>query len=406
MESKKKPLQTKSVTVTDAQRDQVNREFNTSPSGTQRLFASLREQSLKDGSKPLTLAQVKLVLSDNPVIQATAPPPKPGKVVYQSVVAGAANDSWQADLFFPARTRVSAWLSVVDVFSRRAWVVPMTSSDSQRRTSEQILRALQAVVKAAGAYPKNLNTDLEFQSGVLDAWYAENGIVHHPAPPSQLHRSSLVERWHRTLKGLALRYWLALERRHDLSTKEVERIVDVYNTQVHSTTGQKPEDMYDADGTLPSFQEKVSKEEATARAFKFEVGMGVRTLVKKSVFGGDSSSAIFSERVYRIKAITGGRFTLETTAGEELPANFAFYQLRFAVDAAAAAGDADAAAAAAVDAAAAAREKTAAAASRKKRVDRAQAASGIERGATRGGRRRGRAATAPAARAARLNREE
>jgi hypothetical protein len=59
------------------------------------LFASLREQSIKDGSKPLTLAQVKLVLSDNPVVQATAPPPKPEKFVYQSVVAGAANDSWQ-----------------------------------------------------------------------------------------------------------------------------------------------------------------------------------------------------------------------------------------------------------------------------------------------------------------------
>jgi hypothetical protein len=42
MDSKKKPLQTKPVAVTDAQRDQVTREFNTSFSGAQRTFASLR----------------------------------------------------------------------------------------------------------------------------------------------------------------------------------------------------------------------------------------------------------------------------------------------------------------------------------------------------------------------------
>jgi hypothetical protein len=65
MESKKKSLQTKPVTVTDAQRNMVTREFNTSLSGVQRTFASLREQALKDGTTLLTLAQVKLVLSDN-----------------------------------------------------------------------------------------------------------------------------------------------------------------------------------------------------------------------------------------------------------------------------------------------------------------------------------------------------
>jgi hypothetical protein len=152
-EKKKKPLQTKPVTVTDVQRNQVNREFNTSFSGVQRTFASLREQSLKDKTKPLTLAR-------------------------------------------------------------------------------------------------------------------------------------------------------------------------------HSTTQQRPEAMFDADGKLPSFQTVVSKEEATATVFKFEVGQRVSSLVKKAAFRGDASKAVFSERVYRISKITGARVSLETLSGEELSDMFAVYQLR------------------------------------------------------------------------------
>jgi hypothetical protein len=208
MESKKKPpLQTKSVTVTHAQHDQVNREFNTSFSGVQRTFASLREQALKDGTKPLTLAQIKPVLSDNPVVQATAPPVKPGKIRYQSIVASAPNESWTVDLVFPDKTKVKAFLSCIDTYSRKGWLVPMTATDSKRRTAPQILAALKKVAKAAGGHPVNINSDLEFQNTLLNEWYSENNIKHWLPPPTTLHRSSLVEWWHRTHRGLLLKFW-------------------------------------------------------------------------------------------------------------------------------------------------------------------------------------------------------
>jgi hypothetical protein len=43
---------------------------------------------------------VALALSDNPVAQSTAPPPRLSKIVYASVVASAPDQIWQIDLFF------------------------------------------------------------------------------------------------------------------------------------------------------------------------------------------------------------------------------------------------------------------------------------------------------------------
>jgi hypothetical protein len=276
----------------------------------------------------------------------------------------------------------------------------MTATDSKRRTAPQILAALKGVAKAAGGTPANINSDLEFDSAVLNEWYSENNIKHWPAPPTTLHRSSLVERWHRTLRGLLLKFWLALPIKRELSVKDVGVLVETYNNNRHSTTQQRPEAMFDADGKLPTFQTVVSKEEATATVFKYEVGQKVRTLVKKAAFGGDASKAIFSERVYRISKITGARVSLETLSGEQLSDTFAVYQLRPATGPDGSLAE---------DARAAARDK---AADRRKGVARGKRAFAKEwidpgastRGevATRGGRR---AATTPAARAARLNRE-
>jgi transposase InsO family protein len=360
----------------------------------------LREQSLKDGTNPLTLAQVKLVLSDNPVVQATAPHPKPGKIRYQSIVASAPNESWTVDLVFPDKTKVKAFLSCIDTYSRKGWLVHMTATDSKRGTAPQILAALKEVARAAGGTPANINSDLEFDSAVLNAWYSENNIKHWPAPPTTLHRSSLVERWHRTLRGLLLKFWLALPIKRELSVKDVGVLVETYNNNRHSTTQQRPEAMFDADGKLPSFQIVVSKEEATATVFKFEVGQRVSSLVKKAAFRGDASKAVFSERVYRISKITGARVSLETLGGEALSDTFAVYQLRPATGPdGGLAGDAQATT----------RDK---AADRRKGVargKRAFAKEEIDPGAstqrevtTRGARR---ATTAPATQAARLNRE-
>jgi hypothetical protein len=72
----------------------------------------------------------------------------------------------------------------------------------------------------------------------------KNDIETFFSEPTQLHKNALVERFHRTFKGLTLRYWLGLENKHDLSVREVSRLLEVYNDTIHSTTRQTPDDMH------------------------------------------------------------------------------------------------------------------------------------------------------------------
>jgi hypothetical protein len=274
----------------------------------------------------------------------------------------------------------------------------MLSSDSKRRTGPQILAALEAVVKAAGeVYPKSLIGDQEFNKEPMTAWYKKHGIETYFSEPTQLHKNALVERFHRTFKGLTLRYWLGLESKHDLSVKEVSRLLEVYNETIHSTTKQTPDDMHL--GTAPSHQDVVSKEEATVKAFTFTVGQRVRVRQKKGAFGGDSSVAAYSEREFIIDSISGARFTLRTLQGKVIDdQTYAFYQLKYSGE-----GDGDVAG----DKRAEARQVTTDKRKRKAKGARALAKSGVGdseaylRGpiSTRRGRR---AATSKTARAAYL----
>jgi hypothetical protein len=185
----------------------------------------------------------------------------------------------------------------------------MLSSDSKRKTGPQILAALEAVVKAAGGvHPNSLNGDQEFNKKPMAALYKKHGIETYFSEPTQLHKNALVERFHRTFKGLTLRYWLGLGSKHDLSVKEVSRLLEVYNETTHTTTKQTPDDMHL--GNFPSHQEVVSKSKSTVKAFTFMAGQRVRVRRKRGAFGGDSSVAAFSEREFIIDSINGARFTL------------------------------------------------------------------------------------------------
>jgi hypothetical protein len=185
--------------------------------------------------------------------------------------------------------------------------------------------------------------------------------------------------------------------KHDLSVKEVSRLLEVYNETVHSTTRQTPDDMHV--GNVPSFQEVVTKAEATVKVFTFAVGQRVRVRQKKGAFGGDSSVAAYSEREFIIDSINGARLTLRTIQGKVIDdQTYAFYQLKYVGE-----GDGDVVG----DKRAEARQVTTDKRKRKTRAARALSKSGVgdpgvSLRATRGSRR---AATDPAARERRLNRE-
>jgi hypothetical protein len=234
----------------------------------------------------------------------------------------------------------------------------------------------------------------------VSAWFSCIDVFSRKAHVVPMHKNALVERFHRTFKGLTLRYWLGLEKKHDLSVKKVSRLLEVYNETVHSITQQTPDDMHV--GNVPSFQDVVSKAESTIRAFTFAVGQRVRVRQKKGAFGGDKSVAAFSEREFIIDSIDGARFTIRTLQGKVIDdQTYAFYQLKYSGE-----GDGDVVG----DKRAEARQVTTDRRKGKAKAARALAKEGVgDKEANLRGpistRRRGRAATSTAARAVYLQRE-
>ncbi|KAJ1432953.1 hypothetical protein B484DRAFT_394710 [Ochromonadaceae sp. CCMP2298] len=189
--------------------------------------------------------------------------------------------------------KVPAWLSAIDVHSRKAFIVPMSSSNSKRRTGGQIMAAMETVTKEMGDVPQNINADQEFNRQPMLEWYKKHNI-------------------------------------------EMAMLIDTYNETRHGTTGRTPDQMWDG---ATSQQRVTTKGGATATTFEYKIGQRVRTLAKKRPYGGDASQATWSNREYVIESIAGNRITLHTLSGETLGQTYAPYQLKFSSDAAVAPED-------------------------------------------------------------------
>ncbi|KAF0096631.1 MAG: putative uncharacterized transposon-derived protein F54H12.3-like, partial [bacterium] len=188
----------------------------------------------------IRLADVRAFLSAQPAYTLHRPYRKRFK--RNLTVAQGIDYQWQADLadldeLQKANDQSRYLLTVIDVFSRYAWVVPVA-----RKTGAAVRDALREVFRVAGTRrPKHLHTDKGkefFNREVAALLRAEN--VHHFASESD-QKAALVERFNRTLK---------LRMAHYLTGANTMRYIDVlpkllsgYNASRHRSIGMAPKDV-------------------------------------------------------------------------------------------------------------------------------------------------------------------
>ena len=125
-------------------------------------------------------------------------------------------------------------LTVIDVFSKFAWVEPLKS-----KSATAMVEALQRLWKRLGTrLPQKVQTDSggEFYNAKVQAFFKKQGVTHfstHGDP-----HGSVVERWNRTLKTLMYRYFTA---HNTLKYIDVlPHLVKVYNHTFHRSIQEKP----------------------------------------------------------------------------------------------------------------------------------------------------------------------
>ena len=289
-------------------------ELNNFPSKN-KLYKLQRDEGLG-----FTQKQVNDFIEKQETYQLTAKQKK--QKIFSSVIAPP-KGNLMIDLMIYDRFKYGRYqyiLTVIDIYSRKAWAVALTSKDKK-----STINALKSIFHKANHVWTELQMDNggEFTSkefkeamnklGVKTLWYSEVGDIR---------KQSVIERFNRTLAEM-LQKWREGTKRRDWVTV-LDKIVDIYNSTEHSTIKAVPNDVWDG--------KDINKQVIIKVQPHFKVGDNVRVKVQSKTFNkGDQLQ--FSRQIYKIKAIKGQKYIIVNEEDNtELKQRYSSDMLRLAND--------------------------------------------------------------------------
>ena len=242
--------------------------------GVRRLFLAAKENGLKISEK-----SIKNYLRD----QASYSLHKPARRNFKRnpTVVGGIDQQWQADLAdMQAISRFNNGtkylLTVIDVFSKYAWVIPV-----KNKGSKEMLGAFKDLfTKSHPRIPKKIQTDAgkEFLNGDVQKYLKDKGILHFYSNSDQ--KAAVVERFNRTLKTRIWTYFTAKQ-----TNKYIDNLNDFvqsYNNSYHRSIGMKPVDVRKSD--QDRIWNRLYGNNISAQSRKVAIGQKVRISKVKGVF--------------------------------------------------------------------------------------------------------------------------
>lgn len=186
-------------------------------------------------------------------------------------------------------------LVVIDVYSRYMQAKPMTN-----RKSETIMKNIQEIFTALGI-PEEINCDNEFNTKSFNTYCEENNIDVRYSDPHEINKNAIVERVNGTIATKLQKIRITTGKKDWY--KYLDFVVENYNNTIHSTTKEKPIDLFKGKTT--------SQQQIKFIEPEYKVGDKVRIITRKKVFDkGDIITA--SKEVHTIEEIKGQRYKLDT----------------------------------------------------------------------------------------------
>ena len=153
------------------------------------------------------------------------------------------DDVWAADLvemgtLSKDNDGYKYMLNVIDVFSRKAWAIPLKSKDG-----DSVLNAFKKIVMESKRKPNKLWTDQgkEFLNAKMRKWLETNKIIIYHTYGE--HKASTVERFNRTLKTLMWKRFT--EEQTHRWVDMLDELIDKYNNTIHSALKMTPDEASD-----------------------------------------------------------------------------------------------------------------------------------------------------------------
>ena len=191
------------------------------------------------------------------------------------------DEQWAADLVDVQKLKkhnkgVNHLLTIVDVFSKYAWVVPM-----KQKTGPQTAVALTSLFKSSKRSPQKLQTDdgKEFYNKHVAKALKENDVRHFSTAGDA--KASVVERFNRTFKERLYRYMTTYNTPSYLSS--LPALVEGYNASFHRSIGMGPKEV-DDDNARRVWDKLYGEKKKKKKQPFLEVGDKVRLNEKHRTF--------------------------------------------------------------------------------------------------------------------------
>src|SRR6266853_1973035 len=187
------------------------------------------------------------------------------------------DDIWASDLVvMPPERSYRYILTVLDVFSKYAWAIPL-----QTKTGVEITEAFKKIFKESRRQFKKLWVDrgTEYYNKIFLKFLKDNNCEIY-STQSEL-KCMVAERFNRTLKEMMYKKFTELET--NKWVKSLPELVNEYNNRVHRTIGMTP-----VDGSKKENEEQIKREvfstNFTNSKPRFHVGEYVRIYKYKNLF--------------------------------------------------------------------------------------------------------------------------
>ena len=250
------------------------------------------------------------------------------------VFAAKSNDIWAADLVdmqYYAKTNKGYRyiLMIIDVFSKYGWAIPL-----KRKTGSEMVEAFTQLWDSGEKPPRFLWTDKgrEFDNVQMKALLKKRNV--HLYWTENEEKSSIVERWNRTIKQWMWKYFT--KHRTGVYIDILPQLIEKYNNTYHRSIKCTP-----SDARKPSNHQHVfnalyggtnKSDEKLRKLPKFHVGDQVRITKKKKHFEKGYTTN-WTEEVFTVTEVQPTypyTYKLKDTRGEKVIGTFYEPELQLA----------------------------------------------------------------------------
>jgi hypothetical protein len=258
----------------------------------------------KEKNKKVTLKKVDEFLSSKGTTQVLRKPTK--QKFYNTVYAKGPGSNLMIDTMVYSRHQYKQYqyiFNCIDIDSRYAVSIPMTN-----KRIPTYISAMKKVFKKMNHVPEIIQADNEFaKKDFMDAMEKEGVKDFSFSQPNDKRHNSIVERYNKTLAQM-LQQWRVATGNKDW-VGEIDRIVDLYNSRVHTVTDKTPDNIWQG--------KAVNTQKIVIVHTNLKVGDKVRYKEEKKVFDkGDMLS--YSKDVFEIVERKGIFNTLKNTKTDKI----------------------------------------------------------------------------------------